>query len=121
MAEYNTLKTRVILKHDTTENWNKVATTFVGYKGEVVIYDDYKQITDKDGNVVNIPGIKVCDGETYVGALPFITDDVEMTLLSHINDSDIHVTSEEKENWNNHLDCSYSDGVLNFIKLNEVN
>ena len=38
MATERTLKTRVILKHDTEANWDK-ATTFVPKKGEVIIYD----------------------------------------------------------------------------------
>ena len=38
MATEKTLKTRVVLKHDTEANWNK-ATTFIPKKGEVLIYD----------------------------------------------------------------------------------
>ena len=38
MATERTLKTRVILKHDTEANWDK-AITFVPKKGEVIIYD----------------------------------------------------------------------------------
>jgi len=61
MATERTLKTRVILKHDTEENWNK-ATTFVPKKGEVIIYDpdnahpySRQKLGDGEKTVVNLP------------------------------------------------------------------
>ena len=37
MAEKN-IKTRIIHKHDTEENWNK-ATNFIPKQGEIIVYD----------------------------------------------------------------------------------
>lgn len=61
MATERTLKTRVVLKHDTEESWNK-ATTFIPKKGEVIIYDpdsnysySRQKIGDGTKTVVNLP------------------------------------------------------------------
>ena len=60
MAE-KTIKTRVMQKTDTKENWDK-ATNFVPKKGELIVYSDLRRI-------------KVGDGVTKVGALQFLADD----------------------------------------------
>lgn len=62
MATERTLKTRVILKHDTEANWDK-ATTFVPKKGEVIIYDP--------DNAHPYSRQKLGDGEKTVVDLPF--------------------------------------------------
>lgn len=62
MATERTLKTRVILKHDTEANWNK-ATTFVPKKGEVIIYDP--------DDTYSYSRQKIGDGEKTVVDLPF--------------------------------------------------
>lgn len=62
MATEKTLKTRVVLKHDTEANWNK-ATTFIPLKGEVIIYDP--------DNAHTYSRQKIGDGVKTVVALPF--------------------------------------------------
>lgn len=62
MATERTLKTRVVLKHDTEANWDK-ATTFVPKKGEVIIYDP--------DNAHPYSRQKLGDGEKTVVDLPF--------------------------------------------------
>ena len=62
MATEKTLKTRVVLKHDTEANWNK-ATTFIPKKGEVIIYDP--------DNAHTYSRQKIGDGVKTVVALPF--------------------------------------------------
>lgn len=65
MAENtNKLKTRVINKHDTEENWNK-AVNFIPFKGETIVYDaDTAHPFER---------IKTGDGVNTVSALPFTT------------------------------------------------
>ena len=60
----STIKTRIQLKYDTENNWNK-AIHFVPLRGEVIIYaaDDLTPFSR----------IKVGDGTTPVVDLPFIT------------------------------------------------
>lgn len=70
-----TLKTRILLKTDTTENWDKAANSFIPRLGEVCIYLDRIQITDENDEIAYLPGIKVGDGVSYINELEFLTDD----------------------------------------------
>ena len=56
---------RIKQKHDTTANWD-AAVGFVPLEGEIIIYDDYEI---RDG--VPFPALKIGDGTTPVGDLPF--------------------------------------------------
>lgn len=56
------LNARISQKHDTAVNWDK-ATNFVPMAGEVIIYDPDTTNT--------LPRIKIGDGATTVGNLPF--------------------------------------------------
>lgn len=63
---------RLVLKHDTENNWNN-ATTFVPKQGEVIVYD----IDD----IYYYERIKIGDGKTSVVNLPFyLIDEVQETL-----------------------------------------
>lgn len=55
-----TLNTRIRQKIDTEANWKK-AVNFVPLKGEIIVYSDLNRI-------------KVGDGVTKVGSLPFLAD-----------------------------------------------
>lgn len=61
-----TYKTRIQNKIDTTENWNK-AQNFKPLKGEIIIYADPGVS----------PKIKIGDGNTLVGDLPFSGAELE--------------------------------------------
>lgn len=63
MAE-KTFNARVVLKHDSADNWAK-ATNFTPKQGEIVIYD-----AEGSGR----PRFKIGDGVTNVNALPFMSD-----------------------------------------------
>lgn len=75
MAEKN-IKTRIIHKHDTEENWNK-ATNFIPKQGEIIVYDiDSSHSYER---------IKVGDGTTNVISLPFVNEivvDAELSATS---------------------------------------
>ena len=101
----NTMQTRIKLKRDTTANWN-AAIGFMPLKGEIIIYEDYQQITVKENGedvIKNIPGIKIGTGNVYVQELPFIDKDLRDRLIEHIEDQEIHVTLGEKAFWNNKI------------------
>lgn len=84
MIERN-IQSRIVNKHDIEKNWNK-AVNFIPKKGEFIIYDI-------DENY-DYPRLKVGDGATVVGQLPFIDSDVrnliaELTIrLNALADSD---------------------------------
>lgn len=70
----NKIKTRILLKTDIKENWDK-AVNFIPRAGEICIYLDAFPFKNND-NIIEyyIPGIKVGDGETKVSELYFIND-----------------------------------------------
>lgn len=112
----DTILSRIKLKHDTTENWNK-AKGFIPMPGEVIIYDDYQVKTwtvEEYGETVtktaNIPGIKIGTGNSYVQDLAFIDDELRDKLMTHINNADLHTTLAEKMFWNNkvNIDDEYA-------------
>ena len=77
MAEKN-IKTRIIHKHDTEENWNK-ATNFIPRQGEIIVYDvDATHTYER---------LKIGDGVTNVNSLPFAAVEV-LTVVVTQNDDD---------------------------------
>lgn len=55
----------------TKEDWD-AQTSLVSESGSIYIYSNYKTYTDDDGNTVNVPGIRIGDGTTYLSDLPFL-------------------------------------------------
>lgn len=84
-----TLKTRILLKTDLTENWEKANDSFIPKRGEVCIYLDRIKTDelDENGESIFIPGIKVGDGSSYINELEFI--------------GEIYITTEEIEEMTN--------------------
>ena len=88
----------------TTAEWNET----VGYipaKGEIIVYSDYKQV-EKDGQLVDVPGIKIGSGNAYVQDLMFVGEssveidirELKQELADHIEDEDRHTNRNEKTN-----------------------
>lgn len=84
------------VRSGTKEYWDS-QRSLIGEKNFIYVYTDHQKKTDSWGRVTNIPGIKIGDGKAYLIDLPFVDD----IYLSHINDSTIHVTQDEKNRWNN--------------------
>lgn len=116
----NTINARILARRDTTANWNS-HPSIIPMRGEVIIYTDHSQITDEFGDTVNVPGIKIGDGNAYLIDLPFVGADVRYQILhelrEHSGNTAIHVTAEEKTFWNNKLNCTISDGNLTLNRL----
>ncbi len=81
--------------------------SLISEKDIMYVYTDYQQ--DLQGN--NVPGIKIGDGKTYLINIPF-SDDV---MTQHTHDTDIHVTSQEKDFWNNKIRCQFQNQRLTFM------
>ncbi len=77
---------------DTTANWN-ADTSIIAQKDYVYIYSD--KYTNDNGDPV--PAFKVGDGTSYLVDMPFNED----LFVSHAADTTLHITSEEREFWNN--------------------
>ena len=91
-----TLSEKASIKMKTTAQWNADAGA-IGQKNTFYIYTDRTTKEDGEGNIINVPGIKVGDGLAYLIDLPFVDD----LFYDHVNDLDIHVTLAEKQFWNN--------------------
>lgn len=68
-----TLKTRIVHKHDTQENWIK-AENFIPKQGEIIVYDRDDTYTYER--------FKIGDGETNVNDLPFVASPEIMPKIS---------------------------------------
>lgn len=99
------------LRYGTTAYWNS-QTGYIPPAGSIIIYSDYKTITE-GGETTVIPGIKIGSGNAYVQDLAFMDEAFTDELLTHIQNNNIHVTSQEKEFWNNKLNVTDFQEVTN--------
>ena len=56
------VKEQTLIKKDTSENWNK-AKNFIPKDKEIILYTDFEP-----------NGVKIGDGKTKVGNLPFVNN-----------------------------------------------
>lgn len=101
----------VSVRYGDTQYWNE-QTGYVPDAGEIIIYSDYQQVI-LDGQVVNIPGIKVGSGNGYVQDLGFMGQKESEQLISHIANTEVHVTPEDRLRWDNKLDINDDNEVVN--------
>lgn len=105
---------KAAIYRDTTQNWNS-QNDLISENGALYVYDDYDTKT-VDGKIINIPNIKIGDGKAYVVDLPFINS-VGADMLEHMTNSILHVTSKEKEFWNNKVSAFISDKDAEILVL----
>lgn len=98
------------IKCETTEYWNN-AVGYIPKPGEIIIYSDYKT-KEVDGQIINVPGIKIGSGNGYVQDLEFLNEDLSAALYDHITNDTIHVTQAEKDFWNNKLNVTDTEEVI---------
>lgn len=103
-----------IVHRDTTEHWNQ-QVDLITMNGHIYLYTDYSVV---DG--VEIPGIKIGDGNSYLIDMPFIDSGAE-AIYDHVQDDDMHVTPEEKLFWNNKVTCYMSQGQEGNIVFTKEN
>lgn len=92
------------IKSGTTAYWNS-QINYVPPLNTIIVYTD-KSTISQNGTTINIPGIKIGDGNSYCIDLPFVNNEFEQ----HMNNTDIHTTLAEKTFWNNKL--NYSDSFI---------
>lgn len=91
------------IKVETKEFWD-ANRDYTPKAGEIIIYLNYKYI-EVDGSQVGVAGLKIGDGKAYVIDLPFLNDTSGIDFDQHINNTTIHITNEEREFWNNKINC----------------
>ena len=87
----------------TTKFWDD-QNMLIGEKSHIYIYEDYAVYDGK-----NIPNIKIGDGNAYLIDSPFITTSLEDLINTHINDTESHVSKEDRDFWNNKVSCQLSE------------
>lgn len=97
--------------YHTTEEWNNLST-FIGEKGTICIWTDYKTYED-DGQTIVEPGIKISNGVSPVVDLGFIGSENAKILLEHIEDRTIHIIDKEREKWNNKIEIEAEPTIEN--------
>lgn len=109
----NSIKTRIIHKHDIEANWEK-AENFIPLQGEIIIYD-------KD-DTYTYERIKIGDGEHNVNVLPFIDapdDDLSSTSSNTVKNSVIYAALETKVTRNEDTE-DFTTSLKNTINANSV-
>ncbi len=84
---------------DTIAGWNS-QSSLIGKSGHIYIYTDHSTV---DG--VPVPNIKIGDGKSYLIDNPFISLPLEEVLKLHCEDVTKHITSNERDAWNNKVRC----------------
>ena len=111
----DTVNARILVRRDTTENWN-AQRSFIPMRGEVIVYTDHARIDDGHGVTVTVPGMKIGDGSAYLIDLPFVGADVgfqaSQELAMHAGNTQVHITDTDRAFWNNKLNCSVQNGNL---------
>ena len=92
--------------YGNSEDWNS-QPNLMSKRGYVYIYSDWCK--DPSGN--DIAGFKVGDGVTRLYDIPF-TDHM---YAEHIADTVIHITQQERENWNDKVTCFYKSDLERLI------
>lgn len=85
--------------YGTTAYWAE-QSTLITEEGALYVYSDSSS-TIIDGETVLIPSFKIGDGESLLRTTPFVVDaDLNAQLLTHIDDTSVHITEEERTRWN---------------------
>ena len=103
------------IEYNTTAYWDSY-TGYIPPRGTIIVYSDYKSV-QRDGETVYVPGIKVGSGNGYVQDLGFVDEAVATQLLSHIQNTGIHVTATEKTFWNNKLNINDNQEVVGNVLI----
>lgn len=105
----------------TVAEW-EATPNYVPGLGELAIHTDYKHIDDGNGNIINVPGLKIGDGVTPISQLMYVSgigSDSSYDFEDHIRNRIIHITNDERIKWNNKVSIDLSeidDEVLIFTK-----
>lgn len=91
--------TRIAAKHDTEANWLLVEDSFVPLNGEIIVYHDASVPFDNTGQIdpeAKGQKIKIGDGNSTLANLDFVFVGLENQVLSHVQNTTIHITAAEK-------------------------
>ena len=95
----------------TTAEWEALPN-YVPKRGEIDVYSDYMTKTDCHGNTIYIPGLKIGNGSTVIGGLPFAGASMVAELLT--------LSEHEMLNILNHVYPDPHDNIMTDEELEEI-
>lgn len=108
--------TSTLVHIDTTAAWES-RSELVGKKGHFYVYSDLTRVISKDGEIVYYPGIKMGDGVNYLKDAVFLSKAItDPYFTSHYTNSNIHVTADDKTNWDDKVSITLDGENLIFSK-----
>lgn len=104
------------IESNTESGWNSTPS-LMSRENVVYVYLDHNSYEDEQGGTVYVPAMKVGDGTTYLIDLPFVESGFETdALYDHINNTEIHITQQERNSWNNkvraYIDPDHEDTLV---------
>ena len=96
----------------TPLNCKKIRLALAMNENTEIHPEDVQWLRVEEQRTTFIPGLKIGNGNAFVGDLAFIDDDTRDLLLSHIQNNDIHVTPSEKIFWSDKVDIDESLGEV---------
>ena len=95
--------------YDTYDHWES-QPDLIGQQGCIYIYSDWGEAPDGR----KVAGFKVGDGETLLKDIIF----TDQMYADHLNDTVIHITQQERTDWNNKVTCFYISDLERLIFSN---
>ena len=85
---------------DTEENWN-IQIDMMAERNAIYVYTNHSYLNDGNDNLTPVPAIKIGDGTSYLIDMPFVGGEALSDWASHINNTSVHVSKNERILWNN--------------------
>ena len=87
----------------TIQEWNN-KINYIPAAGQIMVYLIYKSIQKDEQTEIGVAGLKIGDGSSYLIDLPFLGE-IDQSFYDHLNNTAIHITNEERQFWNNKINC----------------
>ncbi len=90
-SKRGTVVAKAIVK--STAEW-EAASDYVPESAAIIVYSDFEELKGENGERKAIPGIKIGDGKTVVGDLPFAAASVAAEVLAMTETEVLNVLSD---------------------------
>ena len=106
--------------YQTTAEW-ALTPSLIAERGAIYVYSDKSYVLDDQGNRVDVPGVKIGDGTSYLIDMPFVADDIGAQLLEHIQNTVVHITPQDRVFWDNKISSYVDSGDAENLILSKTN
>lgn len=81
----------------------------IAERNAIYVYTNHSYLDDGNGNLTPVPAIKIGDGTSYLIDMAFVGQEALSDWTSHINNLQIHVSTNDRTNWNNKVSSFIDD------------